>query len=76
MVAQKELSNLEEDKLAIDFTCNSGHCPVFSFTGTLWYCSLLLWFLEYKGIFKIHTKIGYWLSWITTGVPITITKGF
>jgi len=35
MVAQKELSNLEEDKLAIDFTCNSGHCPVFSFTGTL-----------------------------------------
>ena len=28
----------------MNFTSNSGHCPVFSFTGTLWYCSLLLWF--------------------------------
>ena len=60
----------------LNFTCNSGYFPIFSFTVTLWYCSLLLWFLGYEGIPKIHTKTIHGFSWITIGASITITKGF
>ena len=74
MIAQNGLWILEEDKLAIEF--HNGYCPIFSFAGTLWYCSLLLWLLGYKGFLKIHTKTCHWSPWITVGVPITITKGF